>query len=200
MRLSDGSIQIILKDTTTNTFTLLEKCEELFPSDDRSSTGNDVTAFTLYDDSGHVCRLFGDGGGGGGSSGLNRAPGWLERTASGNYEEDESMNNVVFATISRDGTLDLYSLPSLKKLWSSGGVSDGREILAPNSTGIDSIDFNDDSDVEKYDVSDIRTRRFRQRRSRTATFDVLPCRWCGLGVPSIQVAFFERTSIRSRTD
>ena len=58
-----------------------------------------------------------------GGYGSNRAPGWLERTASGNYEEDESMKNVVFATVSRDGTLDLYSLPSLKKLWSSG-VSD----------------------------------------------------------------------------
>ena len=153
LRLSDGSIKIILKDTTTNTFTLLEKSEELFPSDDHSSTGNDVTAFTLYDDS-VMCA---DSSGGYGS---NRAPGWLERTASGNYEEDESMKNVVFATVSRDGTLDLYSLPSLKKLWSSGGVSDGREILAPNSSGIDSIDFNDDSDAEKYDVSDIRMDAF----------------------------------------
>ena len=97
------------------------------------------------------------------SSGLNRAPGWLERTACGDREEkDESKenNNVVFATISRDGTLALYSLPSLKKLWSSGGVSDGREILAPNSTGIDSIDFNDECEVEKYTVSDIRLDAF----------------------------------------
>ena len=163
LRLSDGSIRIILGDSKTNTFTLLEKVGELSASDNHSNTGSDVTAFTLYDDSAACADSFGGGGGGGGGSGLNRAPGWLERTACGNREEkDENKenNNVVFATISRDGTLALYSLPSLKKLWSSGGVSDGREILAPNSTGIDSIDFNDECEVEKYTVSDIRLDAF----------------------------------------
>ena len=49
LRLSDGSIRIILGDSKTNTFTLLEKVGELFASDNHS-IGNDV-AFTLYDDS-----------------------------------------------------------------------------------------------------------------------------------------------------
>ena len=33
-------------------------------------------------------------------------------------------------------------------------------MLAPNSTGIDSIDFNDECKVEKYTVSDIRLDAF----------------------------------------
>ena len=154
LRLSDNSIKIILGNSETNTFTLLEKCGELFAPDDHSNTGNDVTAFTLYDDSVACADSLG-------ASGSNRAPGWLERAARGDREENDE-NNVVFATVSRDGTLDLYSLPSLKKLWTSGGVSDGREILAPNSPGMDSINFKDfeSSEAEKYTVSDIRLDAF----------------------------------------
>ena len=136
LRLSDGSIKIIQGEAKTNTFTLLKKSCELFPCDENSS---DITAFTVFNDS--------------------------DKFIDKSEDSDKSNNSekVVFATTSRDGTLELYQLPSLKKLWSSGGISDGREILASNSFGFDSVFFGNEDEkynVENFAILDIRIDTF----------------------------------------